>query len=430
MYISKIRLHNIRAIQELELDFKAPYAGWHVLLGDNGVGKSSVLRAIAVGLIGPVEILRLDPAWQHWVRLKNEKATITVDVIRNNDIDRKSGRGASTKEERKSDPVKGILEIATTNGVTSYKITDVSPKKPNPNQLLWGTGGGWFSIGIGAFRRFTGGLPTLERMFDNAPRPAAHMTLFREDAALSETMVWIYELLRYRDTNGYEWATETLEGIESFLKGNDLLPHGFDLSRISAEGLFFIDQQETEIHLYELSKGIKSVLSLVMELLRNLCSAYGHGEVFENAENHYVKCEGVVLIDEVDVHLHPSWQTKIGTWFTKTFPNIQFIVTTHSPLICRSCDKNSIIWQLKAYQKGVPVEGTQREQLIYGNILDAFGTDLFGENIERSAEGQKKLERYSFLSQKLIFDKNSTDVERAEFENLEKIFQTDAPNNS
>ena len=52
---------------------------------------------------------------------------------------------------------------------------------------------------------------------------------------------------------------------------------------------------------------------------------------------------GVVIIDEIDAHLHVSWQRRIGSWLTSHFPNIQFIVTTHSPYICRSADLGALI---------------------------------------------------------------------------------------
>ena len=48
--------------------------------------------------------------------------------------------------------------------------------------------------------------------------------------------------------------------------------------------------------------------------------------------------EGVILIDEIDAHLHPAWQKRIGFWLKAHFPNIQFIVTTHSPFICQAAD--------------------------------------------------------------------------------------------
>lgn len=55
-----------------------------------------------------------------------------------------------------------------------------------------------------------------------------------------------------------------------------------------------------------------------------------------------VKRSGVVLIDEIDAHLHPEWQREIGFWLKRHFPNIQFLVTTHSPIICQAADENGL----------------------------------------------------------------------------------------
>ena len=51
---------------------------------------------------------------------------------------------------------------------------------------------------------------------------------------------------------------------------------------------------------------------------------------------------GVVLIDEIDAHLHPEWQREIGFWLKRRFPKIQFLVTSHSPLICQAADSNGL----------------------------------------------------------------------------------------
>jgi predicted ATP-binding protein involved in virulence len=48
------------------------------------------------------------------------------------------------------------------------------------------------------------------------------------------------------------------------------------------------------------------------------------------------------MIDEIDAHLHPEWQREIGFWLKQHFPNIQFLVTTHSPIICQAADENGL----------------------------------------------------------------------------------------
>jgi hypothetical protein len=79
--------------------------------------------------------------------------------------------------------------------------------------------------------------------------------------------------------------------------------------------------------------------------------------------------------------------------FTHYFPNIQFIVTTHSPLVCRACEKGSI-WRLAAPGmeiKSGEIIGVDRERLIFGNVLDAYGTEIFGEDVSQSGDSEKML---------------------------------------
>ena len=62
---------------------------------------------------------------------------------------------------------------------------------------------------------------------------------------------------------------------------------------------------------------------------------------------------GVAAIDEIDAHLHPAWQQRIGDWFVEHFPETQFFVTTHSPIICRAARRGSV-WLL-------PVPGSDEQ---------------------------------------------------------------------
>jgi predicted ATP-binding protein involved in virulence len=71
-----------------------------------------------------------------------------------------------------------------------------------------------------------------------------------------------------------------------------------------------------------------------------------------------LKGSGIVLIDEIDLHLHPSWQQKIIQRLEDTFPNLQFIVTTHSPQVCHTVDSDNI-WLLRDGEKFRPPKGTR-----------------------------------------------------------------------
>jgi predicted ATP-binding protein involved in virulence len=117
-----------------------------------------------------------------------------------------------------------------------------------------------------------------------------------------------------------------------------------------------------------------------------------------------VKHNGVVMIDEIDAHLHPTWQRQIGFWLIKHFPRIQFIVTTHSPLVCQAAERGSI-FRLPApglNEEARMVQGIERDRLIFGSVLDAYGTELFGLDVSRSEASKKKQERLAELNQKAL----------------------------
>jgi hypothetical protein len=423
MYIKKISINNLRSIQAFTMDFGDNPAGWHVLLGDNGTGKTSILRAIALSIIGTTDILRLDPDWNNWLKKGSvENTSITCEYVRNTKLDNFIGKGNKTTK-----PFLDFkLIIKENNAPIGLEV--VTSNLSLSQNGLWSTATGWFAMGIGALRRFRGGSTDAERLYITSPKTAAFLTLFKDDTSLSAITQWLTDLrLAKLDSNSN--AVKILTGIENFFSNPGLLPHGFVLSGIRADGLYFKNNTGTEIHFYELSEGMKSVLCLAMELIRNLCRTYEPEWIFQNIDK--VECEGVVLIDEIDAHLHPAWQAIIGNWFTQVFPKIQFIVTTHSPLICRSCgdyiDNKVVfkgnIWHLTAntvVEK--PISNAQRAQLINGNILEAYSTDLFGADLEIADGGQRILERYAFLSQRLLFDKNMPEAEKTELANLQKDY--------
>ena len=199
---------------------------------------------------------------------------------------------------------------------------------------------------------------------------------------------------------------------------------------MGSAGVFFKDGNDVKISVNQMSDGYRSVLSMTFELIRQLVRVYGAELVFKNIEKGemFVDLPGVVLVDEIDAHLHPTWQTRIGKWFLKYFPKLQFIVTTHSPLVCRAAEKGSI-WRLAAPgsdEESGEVTGLDRERLIFGNVLDAYGTGVFGENTSISEDSNEMLNRLSELNVKSmmgLIDEN--DEENKELQELRAKFPTE-----
>ena len=432
MYIKEIELTNIRSVQKLQIKFPKP-AGWHVLLGDNGSGKSSVIRAISAAIVGPSEILRLDPNFGSWVTSGKKKAAINLLLERSSE-DKRSGKGGVKGGVKDISEIRcqTVIEQDEGNGKT-WKFKDGASKKDgaHPDYYTWGAGDGWFSAAFGPYRRFTGGDQSLETFYLRNPKIGAHLTAFKENAALTESVVWLKDLQFRSLSKPKSEDTAKLDGIQHFINQEDLLPQGFKLKEITPDGPLFSIPDGSVVHLYELSEGIKSVTSLAFELMRLLLRVYSAQDIFgnfldKNPDNDFVPAPGVVLIDEIDVHLHPTWQARIGHWFTRCFPNIQFIVTTHSPIVCRAA-VNGSVWRLPNPGQEEPprqLTGAALNRLLYGDILDAFGTGVFGTDVTRDEQGVKKLARLAELNVRFYREEASA-AEKNERKQLIKVFPTD-----
>jgi len=450
MYVTKVQLENIRSIKKFEMNFPKP-AGWHVIIGDNGSGKTSVLRAIGFGLIGEfytsnrrVDILTflMQNAPFCGIRLN-----LTINKKYDTDLD-------ENRDEREIDiivvntiAIKRLGDKVVINGISreeqfaNYQgIAMNSVIKSSPPEFQYDKQGialkGWFSIGFGPFRRFFGGGERNENvnpLFKISPRIEAHKSLFGEHIALTEALSWIreldYERLKEMEISQVQepGSKSVYDNLKIFINNSDLLPHGIKLEGVERSGIVFLDGNKNKIDILELSDGYRSILSLTFELLRQMIVVYGSEAVFKeiNKGNMVIDLPGVVMIDEVDAHLHPSWQAQIGFWFTKFFPSMQFIVSTHSPLVCRACENGSI-WRLArpgSETESGEITGVDRDRLIFGNVLDAYGTELFGRSVDQSEK--------SLLLQKEIADLNKksfkgtiSNEEKARMFELKKILPT------
>jgi hypothetical protein len=226
---------------------------------------------------------------------------------------------------------------------------------------------------------------------------ARHLTIFGEAAALTESIRWLQEL-RFKQL---ESSSGLLEKIRLFVDQPDFLPEGARLGQINSDMVSFIDPDGYELPVELLSDGYRSILSMTFDLIRHMTITYGEDGVFSE-DGSRINTSGVVLIDEIDAHLHPTWQHRVGGWLRRHFPNIQFLVTTHSPLVLQAAISGSVMHLPAQGTDEIPtmLTGTEFERLVYGNVLDAFGTGVFGDNVTRSEESQSLRTRLAQLNVK------------------------------
>jgi predicted ATP-binding protein involved in virulence len=416
MYIKKVVLENIRSISRFEMNFSKP-AGWHVLIGDNGSGKTSVVQAIGLALMGSAkEIYRLKKSGlDTFLKQNTKQGKINIDLLVDEALDFQQN----------------TLLFSTQKPEIELKLLTEGEFVYQTDAMLWlGSANGWFSTGFGPFRRFSGG----EKLKTDNSRKSNFKSLFGEEHALAEALDWFIELDYQRLKENEVGAaipriTRAYNSLVKFINESQLLPYGAKIVQVGLEGIIFQDGNGNKINVLDLSDGYRSILSLTFELIRQMVNAYGSEAVFQdiNQGKMEINLPGVVLIDEIDAHLHPSWQVKIGKWFQQYFPQLQFIVTTHSPLICRACEKGSI-WRLAApgsEEESGEITGAFRERLIHGNILDAYGTEVFGKETVRSAESDEKLARLGHLNMLKALGKISTEDEKERLK-LQKTLPTDA----
>lgn len=309
MYITNLSLKNIRSLRSITWKIEPNQcAGWHVIIGDNGSGKSTFLKAISLVLIfNQFDALRQDK--NEWLNRNAENGYISLELLMDSDNDRFIGKGNTPKSKSNPLPIKIELNRSQ-NQVSIKKYTQQKKGAIEPSRYIWGeTVKGWFSAAYGPFRRFSGGDKDYQKLFYSHPRLAAHLSIFGENIALGESIEWLKELQFKKLESQSEYSL--IDTLISFFNNTELLPHGTKINKISSEGVELLDGNGCPLLVEELSDGYRSILSMTFEMIRQLVQVYDAKQIFGGENQSQIIAPGVVLIDEIDVHLHPTWQKNI-----------------------------------------------------------------------------------------------------------------------
>jgi predicted ATP-binding protein involved in virulence len=173
---------------------------------------------------------------------------------------------------------------------------------------------------------------------------------------------------------------KVLDLLSSFMPNVSTIDYKTD----SKEGVIF--QYETLYgfeKIQDLSAGNKGVLALIGDLIIRLWDKQLDVQEIKNLK-------GIVLIDEIEAHLHPKWQRKFPKLLAETFPNVQFIISTHTPMTILGLPKNSSLIHVgyenqsaKVQQLDLDIQNMTPQQIL---TSDLFGVEslrsLYNENLE------------------------------------------------
>ncbi len=396
LYYTNILIENIRTFGKKQTinfnDKQGNPCMWNIIIGDNGIGKTTILKALSLPLIRP---------WgnKSWVYSINFN---TFDRYNHKEKEEDYRVQIGFSYQQQDAPIKEIdtlvFEILT-GGDKTDNLYDHYLGKYGEN--LYKHRSAYNLFAYGASRQIgIKGISTVKTF------PA--QTLFHDNYPLMNTEEWLLqvELKAEKDEKFKAYKEKVYKIVKLLLQGevSDIKTDVENSPRI------LFKTQFGWVHLHELSLGYKTLLSWVIDFAKGMLEKYPESD---NALAEPAVC----MVDEIDLHIHPALQKKVIMFLKDTFPKTQFIVTTHSPLILQAVEDANIIL-LK--DKGNSVEVVQNEIDIDNWRIDQIlMSDLFELKDVYKYSTQRKIDRHSKLLQK----SHLTDKEQLELENLTKFVE-------
>jgi energy-coupling factor transporter ATP-binding protein EcfA2 len=418
MYVRQLRLTNITCFEDIHLDFMradghAP-CRWVVLLGENGTGKSTILRMLAVALLGRDLIHHVAPGvqWGAFVRQGVPKGRLIVSV--------QPTQWDRLKGHPKQHDYHAVFDIG------SYKTglhQDFEPARGDADALdetLYSDkfDVGWFACGYGAWRR----VPHREPRGRSHGISASDSKAMRFATLLDETNVvtrvsdWIADL-DYRQLKSGADSPEA-EHFALAIRTLESVFENATFKEVNKDREVLFHQNGADVQLDRLSDGYRSVAAFVGDLVMRLI------ETFPRRRDPLM-AQGVVLIDELDAHLHPEWQGRIVEKVRELFPNLQFIVSSHSPFVAQDMRSEDKLIVLRRAETGVV--HTEDPGDVHGWRVDQILTShLFGLPSTRNA-GVDTVEK---RKRALVEKQTSSDLapaERAELNEVREWLENKTP---
>lgn len=382
-FITGIYIEKIRNLKNIHIDIDCDERKHLIITGKNGSGKTSLLEKIRgyLQVIPDGNLMDLLSSWKNALRY-SENEYNTLKVIENRSLEEQNH--LENHEDLINFYIDNIKKYADGIEIRLNDVSNINEKYLNGEFIL-----AYFNATRNIKIEIPTNVPKIELQDKyNIQENIGNMFLSylvylktqQSFARNEEDMDEVNKIQEWFDK--FENSLRTLFEDESItLK--------FDYRNLN----FIINQEGREPYGFDvLSDGYSAVLDIVINLILRM----------EKQHKQAYDIEGIVIIDELENHLHIGLQKKILPFLTEFFPNIQFIISTHSPFIINSVD-NAVIYDLERKHRVEDLSGLAYEGVVEGY----FDINQYSEIIK------EKLARYNFLVEN---DNKSTDEEDEEYE--------------
>lgn len=381
MKIRHITIENFRAIERLDFDCSEKM---NAFIGDNGAGKSTVLEAIIVLC--------------SWLNAKLASPKSRGRNIRKEDI--RIGAGycfLSIDLEHKGETAHWSLMKGIAPDDLLEKQTDLRELESLVKHIRIFNQDERYSLSVYGVNRNISSINIDKRVYGKKEAQEVVRNSFAS-TSWKQFFNWYYE--RENEENrmkarfNMQYHDESLDIIRECLK--EVFPGYRNLRVEDRPTRFVIEKEGKTINFDRLSDGEKCYITLVLDIARRLAMQNdGLGPILEG--------EQIILIDELDLHLHPSWQLQVISNLERKFPNCQFLISSHSSLVLSSLSTQDKLIVLR--------DGGQLKlsDIPYGDNGDYILKRFFGLQAVRNSKVQEEIDK---ISEEL--NKEHTDLVKVE----------------
>jgi predicted ATPase len=390
MYIDSIALKKFRTFRECQIDFLHPNQDFsqlglptsrlpnvNLLLGDNGFGKTTLLKAVALAALGPAvsdagiyayRLVRREPRSGTRARkVPGDSANREAEAVIKAHFTLHAQDHAGTHKH-----INSQVLITRVEDIERLRWSDTDEERWKP--IYSSSSDAFFFVGYGATRRVERKerLDPAARQSSIFARAQRVQSLFEDAYSLIPMSAWLPQF-KHSNPGRYQQVVHLV---------NRLMGRGHYTFTGEMEGEEFVfERRGLPVPFSALSDGYRAFLGWVGDLLYHVCMTCPSGKKL--VDNY-----GIVMVDEIDLHLHPRWQMTVLPTLARALPNLQFIVTSHSPLIVGSLEWMNIILMAPAPRQASTLK--RIDWAIHGMDADQILlTDFFGLESTR-AEGKNR----------------------------------------